>query len=89
MPIIITLFLKDQPQAIESRLSKIAKTLKERAAKLLESSDTEAIIDLPEDIDLAGAGWIKGYRGGFVNRGGGSFLNRRGCRDRGGFFNRR
>lgn len=89
---------ENQSQAIESRLSKIAKTLKERETRLLESSDTETIIDLPEDIDLAGwlkgrrGGWIKSRGGGFLNnrrRGGGGFLNRRRWPDRGGFVNRR
>lgn len=78
---------ENQSPAIESRLSKIAKTLKERESQFLESSDTQENFDSPENIDLAG--WIKGYRGGFVNRGGGGFLNRRRWGDGGGFFNRR
>ena len=72
---------------IENRLTKIAKTLKERESQLIESADSAEIVNPPEEIETAG--WIKGYRGGFVNNPyGGGFLNRRRWRDGGSFLNR-
>ena len=85
-------FSQPQSEAIENRLTKIAKALHQKEQEL---SDTNTI-DKP--FEVAG-GWGKGRRGGFANRsggggfvnraGGGGFLNNRGWRDRGGFFNRR
>ena len=69
-------------QSLESRLHKIAVTLKEREKQL----DDGSIVKPPIEI----AGWLKGRRGGFLNRrGGGGFLNRRRWTDRGGFYNYR
>lgn len=76
-----------KPQTIENRLSRIAKTLKQRENQLTESSNTTPMNDLsiPKEV----AGWLKGSRGGFVNRGGGGGFVNRGWRDGGGFLNRR
>ena len=80
----------NESQAIENRLTKIAKALQAKEKQL--SVDTE------KPIEVAG-GWVKGSRRGFVNKtggggfanrsGGGGFVNRRGWSDRGGFLNRR
>ena len=70
------------PQMLESRLATIANTLKERESQIPASST------LKKTLEIAG-GWLKTYRGGFVNVPGGGFLNRRGWRDGGGFLNRR
>jgi rSAM-associated Gly-rich repeat protein len=73
-------------QAIESRLARIAKTLKQRENQL--SDQTREIIDNLQNPEIAG-GWLKGGGGGFANRyGGGGFVNG-GWRDGGGFLNRR
>ena len=78
---------------IENRLTKIAKTLKERENKLMESADAEKIVNPLENIETAQ--WVNGRRGSFVNsprrgwRDGGGFLNRSPWRDGGGFLNRR
>ena len=73
---------------IENRLTKIAKTLKERESQLMESADSAEIVNPLEEMETAG--WVNGRRGGFANRpSGGGFLNRRGWRDGGGFLNRR
>ena len=69
------------PQMLESRLAKIAATLKERETKIPASSTLKKTLEI--------AGWVKGVRGGFANGPGGGFLNRRGWGDRGGFLNRR
>ena len=74
-------------QGIENRLARIAKTLKQREQELSESSEAQEIMDRKRISEIAG--WVKGRRGGFVNRGGGGFVNRRGWGDRGGFINRR
>ncbi|MDJ0678271.1 MAG: GrrA/OscA1 family cyclophane-containing rSAM-modified RiPP [Xenococcaceae cyanobacterium MO_167.B52] len=72
----------ETPQILESRLSRIATTLKARENQIPESSTLKKTIEI--------AGWGKGGRGGFLNnRGGGGFLNNRGWRDGGGFLNRR
>ncbi|MGK7941935.1 MAG: GrrA/OscA1 family cyclophane-containing rSAM-modified RiPP [Crocosphaera sp.] len=68
-------------QILESRLSRIATTLKARENQIPESSTLKKTVEI--------AGWLKGYRGGFINGGGGGFLNRRGWGDGGGFLNRR
>ena len=72
----------ETPQILESRLNRIATTLKARENQIPESST------LKKTVEIAG-GWLKGYRRGFVNGGGGGFLNRRGWGDGGGFLNRR
>ena len=72
----------ENSQMLESRLAKIAATLKERETQIPESST------LKKTIEIAG-GWVKGRRGGFANGPGGGFLNRRGWGDGGGFLNRR
>ena len=69
-------------QILESRLAKIAATLKERESQIPASST------LKKTLEIAG-GWVKGRRGGFANGPGGGFLNRRGWGDGGGFLNRR
>ena len=69
------------PQILESRLAKIAATLKERESQIPASSNLKKTLEI--------AGWLKSRRGGFVNVPGGGFLNRRGWRDGGGFLNRR
>ncbi|ELS01943.1 hypothetical protein Xen7305DRAFT_00016520 [Xenococcus sp. PCC 7305] len=71
----------ENTQMLESRLAKIAATLKERETKVPTSSA------LKKNLDIAS--WIKGRRGGFADGGGGSFLNRRSWGDGGGFLNRR
>ena len=70
------------PQLLESRLAKIAATLKERETQIPASST------LKKTLEIAG-GWGKGPRGGFANGPGGGFANRRGWGDGGGFLNRR
>ena len=72
----------ETPQILESRLSRIATTLKARENQIPESSTLKKTVEI--------AGWGKGGGGGFLNnRGGGGFLNNRGWRDGGGFLNRR
>ena len=66
------------PQSLESRLDRIAATLKERENQLSEES-------VAKPTEIAG-GWVKGRRRSFVNGRGGGFLNRRRWRDRGGFL---
>ena len=68
-------------QMLESRLAKIAATLKERKNTIPASSTLKKTLEI--------AGWLKGRRGGFADGGGGGFLNRRGWGDGGGFLNRR
>ncbi len=69
----------EAPQMLESRLAKIAATLKERESQIPTSSTLKKTLEI--------AGWLNGHRGGFLNnRGGGGFLNNRGG---GGFLNRR
>ncbi len=70
------------PQILESRLTRIATTLKELESQIPESSK------LKKTIEIAG-GWLKGYRRNFLNGRRGGFLNRRPWRDYGGFLNRR
>ena len=70
------------PQMFESRLATIANTLKERESQIPASST------LKKTLEIAG-GWLKTYRGGFINGPGGGFVNRRRWRDGGGFLNRR
>ena len=70
------------PQMLESRLARIATTLKERETQVPASSS------LKKTIEIAG-GWLKGRRRSFINGRRGGFLNRRGWRDYGGFLNRR
>ena len=70
------------PQMLESRLAKIAATLKERESQIQSYSTWK------KTLEIAG-GWGKGRRGGFVNVPGGGFVNRRGWGDGGGFLNRR
>ncbi len=70
------------PQILESRLAKIAATLKERESQIPASSN------LKKTLEIAGS-WGKGRRGGFINVPGGGFVNRRGWGDGGGFLNRR
>ena len=72
----------ETPQMLESRLARIAATLKERENQIPASST------LKKTLEIAGS-WLKGRRGGFVNGRRGGFLNRRGWRDGGGFLNRR
>jgi rSAM-associated Gly-rich repeat protein len=74
-------------QGIETRLARIAKTLKQREKELPESSEAREMIDNLENPEIA-RGWIKGYRGGFANGYRGGFVNRR-WPDGGGFWNRR
>ena len=69
-------------QMLESRLTKIAATLKERESQIPASST------LKKTLEIAGWGNIRGG-GGFVNVPGGGFINNRGWRDGGGFLNRR
>ncbi len=69
-------------QMLESRLAKIAATLKERESQIPASSN------LKKTLEIAGS-WGKGRRGGFINVPGGGFVNRRGWGDGGGFLNRR
>ena len=71
----------ENPQLLESRLAKIAATLKERETQIPASSTLKKTLDI--------AVWVKGRRGGFANGPGGGFLNRRGWGDGGGFLNRR
>ena len=68
-------------QLLESRLAKIAATLKERETQIPTSSTLKKTLEI--------AGWVKGRRGGFANGPGGGFVNRRGWGDGGGFLNRR
>jgi rSAM-associated Gly-rich repeat protein len=77
----------NKSQAIETRLSRIAKTLKQQESELLESSNTQLIDEhqIPKEV----AGWLKTYRGGFINGRGGGFVNGRRWPDGGGFLNRR
>ena len=75
------------PLTVESRLSRLAETLKSRIDRLPETPE------LPGETDIV-AQWLKTRGGGFLNRpGGGGFLNRRpwrnGWGDGGGFLNRR
>ncbi|MDJ0691366.1 MAG: GrrA/OscA1 family cyclophane-containing rSAM-modified RiPP [Xenococcaceae cyanobacterium MO_188.B32] len=70
------------PQMLESRLARIAATLKERETQISASST------LKKTLEIAG-GWGKFPGGGFANGPGGGFLNRRRWGDGGGFFNRR
>ena len=70
------------PQMLESRLARIATTLKERETQVPASSK------LKKTLEIAG-GWLKSYRGGFINGPGGGFVNRRSWGDGGGFLNRR
>ena len=73
----------ETPQMLESRLTRIANTLKERETQIPESSS------LKKTLEIAG-GWLKGRRGSFADGRRGSFLNRRRrWRDYGGFLNRR
>ena len=69
------------PQMLESRLAKIAATLKERESQIPASST------LKKTLEIAG-GWGKFPRGGFINGDRGGFVNRRGWSDHGGFLNR-
>ncbi len=71
----------EAPQMLESRLAKIAATLKERESQIPASSKLKKTLEI--------ASWGKGRRGGFVNVPGGGFVNRRGWGDGGGFLNRR
>ncbi|MGB5710361.1 MAG: GrrA/OscA1 family cyclophane-containing rSAM-modified RiPP [Waterburya sp.] len=68
-------------QMLESRLAKIAATLKERETQIPASSTLKKTLEI--------AGWLKGRRRGFADGPGGGFLNRRGWGDGGGFLNRR
>ena len=68
-------------QMLESRLARIANTLKERESQIPASSTLKKTLKI--------AGWLKTYRGGFINGPGGGFINRRRWRDGGGFLNRR
>ncbi|MDJ0678269.1 MAG: GrrA/OscA1 family cyclophane-containing rSAM-modified RiPP [Crocosphaera sp.] len=72
----------EAPQILESRLSRIATTLKARETQIPESST------LKKTIEIAG-GWLKGRRRSFLNGRRGGFLNRRRWRDGGRFLNRR
>ncbi len=81
-----TNLIDDQP-AIENRLARIAENLKAREEELSNLSDSD--LESTNPNNTIARGWLKGYRGGFVNGGGGGFLNRRGWPDRGGFWNRR
>ncbi len=76
-----------QPISIESRLNRIADNLQAREIKLNNLSDSD--LEKIGDENIIAGGWLKGYRRGFVNGRGGGFLNRRGWRDVGGFWNRR
>ncbi|MDJ0899023.1 MAG: GrrA/OscA1 family cyclophane-containing rSAM-modified RiPP [Xenococcus sp. MO_188.B8] len=69
-------------QILESRLAKIAATLKERESQIPASST------LKKTLEIAG-GWGKGPRRSFADGPGGGFVNRRGWGDGGGFLNRR
>ena len=69
------------PQMLESRLARIANTLKERESQIPAFSTLKKTLEI--------AGWLKTRRGGFVNLPGGGFVNRRRWGDRGGFLNRR
>ena len=66
---------------LESRLSRISATLRQREQQLPDLSTVD-----PPDTEVAS--WLRGRRGGWVNGGRGSFLNRRRWSDRGGFLNR-
>ena len=77
-----TLLPTETPQILESRLSRIATTLKARETQIPESSI------LKKTIEIAGS-WLKGRRRSFVNGRRGGFLNRRRWRDYGRFLNRR
>ena len=74
---------------IENRLARLADNLKAREKELSDYSDSE--FDSILDNNMLVGQWLKGYRGGFVNTGGGGFLNRHRPRwtDYGGFLNRR
>ena len=72
----------ETPQMLESRLAKIAATLKEREAQIPSSSS------LKKTLEIAGS-WLKGRRRSFVNGRRGGFVNRRRWGDGGGFLNRR
>ena len=69
-------------QSLDSRLSRIAATLKERANQI----DDESVAESPTEI---ARGWLKGRRRSFVNGRRRGFLNRRPRRwgDRRGFYN--
>ena len=71
----------ETPQMLESRLAKIAATLKERETQIPASSTLKKTLEI--------ASWVKGRRGGFANVPGGGFVNRRGWGDGGGFLKRR
>jgi rSAM-associated Gly-rich repeat protein len=75
------------PQAIENRLARIAKNLKQREKELPESSEAEEMIDNLQTKEIAQS-WLKGYRGSFVDGYRGGFVDRR-WPDGGGFWNRR
>ena len=67
---------------LETRLARIAATLKARESQLPQS-----VFEIPNPEI---AGWVNSGRGGFVNKPyrGGGFLKNRGWRDSGGFLKR-
>ncbi len=69
------------PQMLENRLTRIAATLKAREAQIPASSTWK------KTVEIAG-GWLKGNQRGFANVPGRGFVNTRGWRDGGSFFNR-
>ena len=81
--------VNNEPPNIENRLARLGDNLRAREKELLDYSDSE--FDSIPDNNIVVGQWLKGYRGGFINGGGGGFLNRRRPRwtDYGGFLNRR
>lgn len=78
----------EQENSLEFRLGRIAENLQEREQELGNISDTD--LEAINQENIVAGGWLKGYRRGFINGGGGGgFLNRRGWPDRGSFWNRR
>jgi len=80
----------DPPQSIESRLSRLTATIRQRETLLPQDASTST------EILLARSAWGNGGGGGFANRlgpggfingGGGGFVNGGGWRNGGGFFN--
>ncbi|MDJ0746878.1 MAG: GrrA/OscA1 family cyclophane-containing rSAM-modified RiPP [Xenococcaceae cyanobacterium MO_167.B27] len=81
----------EAPQMLESRLAKIAATLKERESQIPPSSTLKKTLEIAGWGNAPGGGGFLNNRGGggFVNsRGGGGFVNNR-WSNGGGFLNRR
>jgi len=82
--------MPDPPQSIESRLSRLTSTIRQRETLLSPDANSSTA------ILMANAAWGNGGGGGFANRlgpggfvngGGGGFVNGGGWRNGGGFLN--